>query len=150
MAGAESFSLADIVDNLVYGKPRFTAIAFSACASLGFALALVGLFSVMTYIVSLQTHDLGVRLALGAPRAAVLKLILKRGMFLIATGIAIGSLASIALARALASQVRGVSGTDPTPLALVVILVTLAGLAACLLPSFRAASVEPTVALRYE
>ena len=150
MAGAESFSLADIVDKLVYGKPRFTAIAFSACASLGFALALVGLFSVMTYIVSLQTHDLGVRLALGAPRAAVLELILKRGMFLIATGIAIGSLASIALARVLASQVRGVSGTDPTPLALVVILVTLAGLAACLLPSFRAVSVEPTVALRYE
>ena len=79
-----------------------------------------------------------------------LELILKRGMFLIATGIAIGSLASIALARVLASQVRGVSGTDPTPLALVVILVTLAGLAACLLPSFRAVSVEPTVALRYE
>jgi putative ABC transport system permease protein len=150
MAGAESFSLADIVDNLVYGKPRFTAIAFSACASLGFALALVGLFSVMTYIVSLQTHDLGVRLALGAPRAAVLKLILKRGMLLIATGIAIGSLASVALARVLASQVRGVSGTDPTPLALVVALVTLAGLAACLLPSWRAASVEPTEALRYE
>jgi putative ABC transport system permease protein len=148
--GATSFSLADIIDNLVYGKPRFTAIAFSACASLGFALALVGLFSVMTYIVSLQTHDLGVRIALGAPRAAVLKLILKRGMLLIFIGIAIGSLASIALARVLASQVRGVSGTDPTPLALVVVLVTLAGLAACLLPSFRAASVEPTVALRYE
>jgi ABC-type antimicrobial peptide transport system permease subunit len=68
----------------------------------------------MTYIVSLQTHDLGVRLALGAPRAAVLKLILKRGMLLIAAGIAIGSLASVALARVLASQVRGVSGTDPT------------------------------------
>lgn len=104
----------------------------------------------MTYIVSLQTHDLGVRIALGAPRAAVLKLILKHGMLLIGTGIAIGSLASIALARVLASQVRGVSGPDPAPLALVIILVTLAGLAACVVPSLRAASVEPTVALRYE
>ena len=104
----------------------------------------------MTYIVSLQTHDLGVRLALGASRPTVVKLMLKRGMLLIGTGIAIGSLASIALARILASQVRGVSATDPTPLALVVILVTLAGLMACLWPSLRAASVEPTVALRYE
>ena len=150
MAGATSFSLADVIEILVYNKPKFTAIAFSACASLGFALALVGLFSVMTYIVSLQTHDLGVRIALGAPRTAVLKLILKSGMLLIGIGIAIGSLASIGLARVLASQVRGVSGTDPAPLALVVILVTLAGLAACVVPSLRAASVEPTVALRYE
>jgi predicted permease len=150
MAGATSFSLADVIQILVYNKPQFTAIAFSACAALGFALALVGLFSVMTYIVSLETHDLGVRLALGASRSTVVKLMLKRGMLLIATGIAIGSLASIALARILASQVRGVSATDPTPLSLVVILVTLAGLMACLWPSLRAASVEPTVALRYE
>ena len=150
MGGATSFSLSNVIETLVYNKPKFTAIAFSACAFLGFALSLVGLFSVMTYIVSLQTHDLGVRLALGAPRASVLRLMLKRGMLLIAAGIAIGSVASVGLARFLASQVNGVSASDLSPLALVVVLVTLAGLAACLRPSLRATKVDPNVALRYE
>ena len=150
MAGASSFSLGDVIEILVYSKPKFTAIAFSACAFLSFGLSVIGLFSVMTYIVSLQTHDLGVRLALGSPRSAILSLVLKRGMLLMGTGIIIGSLASIGLDHVLARQVRGVSATDLTPLALVVIFVALAGLTACLLPARRATRVDPMNALRYE
>lgn len=150
IGGASSFSLAGVMETLVYSKPKFTAIAFTACAALGFALALIGLFSVMTYIVSLQTRDLGIRIALGAPRAAVLRLVLRRGLLLIATGIAVGSLASITLARILASQIGGISGKDPTPLAIVIVLVTLAGILACLMPALRAARVEPNVSLRHD
>lgn len=150
IAGATNFSLAEVMKLTAYAKPQFTAIAFTSCALLGFALSLVGLFSIMTYIVSLETHDIGVRLALGAARGAVVRLMLRRGMLLIGTGIIIGALASLGLTRFVASQVRGVSTTDHGPLIFVAILLTLAGLLACLAPSIRAAHVEPTVALRHE
>jgi len=120
VGGARGFSLDDLMPGLVYGKPRFSAFAFGACASLGFALAVVGLFSVMTYIASLQTHDVGVGMALGAPRGAILQLMLKTGLVLIVTGLAIGLLASIGLTRFLSSQLRGISPTDPLTFILLV------------------------------
>ena len=150
VAGANGFSLDQVMEGIVYGKPRFSAIAFGACAGLGFVLAIVGLFSVMTYIVSLKIHDVGVRLALGAPRAAILKLMLKKGLVLILTGIAVGLLASIGLTRFLLILFRGISATDPLTLGVVVATVTLAGLAACFLPAHRATRVDPMSTLRDE
>jgi putative ABC transport system permease protein len=144
------FSLDILIDGLVYGKPRFAAIAFAACAGLGFALAIVGLFSVMNYIVSLKTHDIGVRLAMGATPAGILGMILKRGLLLILPGIAMGLLASFAVTRFLSSLVHGISTTDPITLMLVVVCVAIPGLAACLVPARRATKVDPMVALRYE
>lgn len=150
VAGATGFSLEQMMQGLVYGKQEFAAMAFGACASLGFALAVIGLFSVMTYIVSLKTHDIGIRLALGAPRATILRMMVKRGLLLIVAGIVIGLLASVGLTRFLTSQFRGVSGTDPLTLMLVVVTVLLAGLSACFLPARRATRVDPMATLRNE
>jgi putative ABC transport system permease protein len=150
VGGGTGFSLDQMMQGLVYGKQEFAAMSFGSCAALGFVLAVIGLFSVMTYIVSLRTHDIGIRLALGAPRSNILRLMLNRGVRLILTGIAIGMAASLALTRYLAGQFRGVSATDPLTLAVVVLAVLLAGILACVLPARRAASVDPMVTLRYE
>jgi len=104
----------------------------------------------MTYIVSLKTHDIGIRLALGASREAILKLILRKGLVLIAIGVLIGMAASLGLTRFVASQLSGVSATDPVTLIAVVITMTLAGLFACFLPARRATLVEPMTTLRNE
>ena len=140
---ATGFSLDQMMQGLVYGKQEFAALSFGACAALEFALAVIGLFSVMTYIVSLRTHDIGVRLAMGAPRSNILRLMLNRGARLIVTGIVIGLATSLALTHYLAGQFHGVSATDPLTLAVVVVAVLVAGISACVLPALRAASVDP-------
>ena len=104
----------------------------------------------MTYIVSLKTHDIGIRLALGASREAILQLILKRGLVLILTGVGIGMAASLGLTRFLAGQLGGVSASDPVTLIGVVLTMMLAGLVACFLPARRATLVEPMATLRNE
>ena len=150
VGGATSYSLDQVMEGTVYGKPRFAAIAFGSCAGLGFALAIAGLFSVMTYIVSLKTHDIGIRLALGAPRGVILQLMLKKGLLLIGAGIVIGLLASLGLTRFLSSQFRGISATDPLTFFLVIPTVMLAGLSACFLPARHATQVDPMTTLRNE
>lgn len=150
VGGATGFSLDSVMQSLIYKKPRFSAIAFGTCASLGFALAIVGLFSVMTYIVSLQTHDIGIRLALGAPPSVILRMMLKRGIVLIGSGIVIGLLASLGVTRLLSSQFRGISANDPLTLVIVVGTVTVAGLSACFFPARRATQVDPMTTLRNE
>src|SRR5215469_15084087 len=144
------FSLDQLMQGLVYGKQEFAAMAFGACAFLGFVLALIGLFSVMTYIVSLETHDIGIRLALGAPHVAILRMVLERGMRLILIGVGIGVVVSLLITRFLSSQFRGISPRDPVTLALVIAAILTAGLSACLLPTRRAVRVDPMVTLRYE
>ena len=144
------FSLDQLMQGLVYGKQEFAAMAFGACAFLGFVLALIGLFSVMTYIVSLETHDIGIRLALGAPQLAILRMVLERGMRLILLGVGIGAVVSLLVTRFLSSQFRGISPRDPLTLALVIAAIMAAGLSACLLPARRATRVDPMVTLRYE
>jgi ABC-type antimicrobial peptide transport system permease subunit len=113
-------------------------------------LVIIGIFGVMAYTVSLQTHEIGVRMALGAQQAGILRLVLFNGFRLVAAGILIGLLASYALTRFLGSQISGVSATDPWTFAGVVIVVVSVGLAACLLPARRATKVDPLIALRYE
>jgi putative ABC transport system permease protein len=149
-AAGGSFSLSDAMGSIIYAKPKFAAVAFAGCASLGFALAIVGLFSLMTYIVSLKTHDVGIRLALGASRKAILQLILRKGLFLIGVGVLIGVAASLGLTRFLASQLTGVTATDPLTLIGVMVTVALAGLLACFFPAHRAAQVNPMTTLRNE
>jgi putative ABC transport system permease protein len=148
--GGATFSLADVLGAVIYDKPKFAAIGFTACALLGFALAIVGLFSVMTYIVSLKTHDIGIRLALGAPRAVILQMMVKRGLVLIGSGILIGLLASLGLTRFLSSQLRGISAYDPFTFGVVVVTVLLAGTSACFFPAHRATTVDPMATLREE
>jgi putative ABC transport system permease protein len=104
----------------------------------------------MAYTVSLRTHEIGIRVALGAAGAQIVKMVLKKGLGLIVVGLGIGVAASLALRRFIASQIGGVSTNDPWTFSAVVTLVTIAGLGACLLPARRAAKLDPLVALRYE
>ena len=113
-------------------------------------LVIIGVFSVMAYTVSLQTHEIGIRMALGAQQGEILHMVLQKGVALIAAGIFIGLFASYALTRFLTSQIWGVSATDPWTFVAVVIVILLVGLTACLLPARSASRVDPLVALRYE
>ncbi len=111
---------------------------------------MLGVYSVIAYTVSRQTHEIGIRMALGANRRDVLGLVLRMGLRLIAFGLGAGLLASLAVTRVLASQLWGVSPRDPATLIAVAAVVTLAGLAACSFPAQRATKVDPVVALRYQ
>src|SRR5437667_12482951 len=133
-----------------YAGPQFTLIILTAFARIGLLLVLIGVFSVMAYTVSLQTHEIGIRIALGAQQSNVLQMVLRKGMRLIAAGILLGLVSSFALTRLLASQIWGVSATDPLTFSIVVVIVVAVGLVACLLPARRATHVDPLVALRYE
>jgi len=125
-------------------------MTFAPLAAIALLLVVIGVFSVMAYNVSLQTHEIGVRMALGAQQRNILKMILAKGVRLVAAGIVLGLLASYALTRFLANQIWGVSTTDSWTFVSVAALVTLVGVAACLLPARRAARVDPLVALHYE
>jgi len=133
-----------------YRGPQFELATLGAFATVGLALVTIGIFSMMTYMVSLQTREIAVRMALGAQQGEILRMVLGKGFVLLAAGIAMGLFASFGLTRFLASQMWGVSATDPWTLGAVVGLVVGVGLTACYLPAQRATGVDPMVALRYE
>jgi putative ABC transport system permease protein len=140
----------DVFYELTYSTHELGLTTFTGVAGVALMLVLIGVFSVMAYTVSLQTREIGVRIALGAQEHQILQMMLRRGSLLIAAGTCIGLLASFGLTRFLASQIWGISTTDPLTFGVVVTLVVVAGLAACYLPARRAARVDPLVALRYE
>jgi predicted permease len=142
--------LTDFLQRNTYATPEFAVLLSAPLSGIALLVAATGIFSVMAYTVSLRTHEIGVRMALGAQRANVLNMVVAEGGGLIASGIVIGLLASYALTRFLASQVWGISSTDPWTFAMVVIVVLLAGISACLIPAYRAARVDPCEALRHE
>jgi putative ABC transport system permease protein len=123
---------------------------FSAFAALGLALAAAGIYSVLSFHVTRRTHELGVRLALGAPRRHVLGLMLTMGGRLVLVGLAIGIAASLASTRMLRSQLFGVQPADPIAYAVVAVVLGFVALVACYIPARRAAGVDPMVALRQE
>src|SRR5256884_279154 len=133
-------------------QPRFLVALFSVFAALGLALALAGLYSVLSYIVSHRTREIGVRMALGAQRADVLRLIMQTGASFVGVGIVVGTLASIGVARLLASQLDlfRVTATDPVSFSVVIALLSVVAVAACYIPARRATRVDPIEALRYE
>ena len=133
-----------------YRPPQFELLTLTAFASIGLLLMIAGVFSVMAYTVSLRTREVGIRMALGATGNSILGLVLLDGLSLLLAGTAIGTLAAFSLTRFLATEISGVSPTDPETFAAVALLVVLIGLVACLLPARHAALVEPVVALRYE
>jgi predicted permease len=140
----------DTFYRLTYSAHEFGLMTFAPLAGIALLLVVIGIFSVIAYSVSLQTHEIGVRMALGAQRDNILRMILARGARLIGLGTVIGLIATFCLTRFLVSQIWGVSATDPWTFAAVVALVAVVGVAACLLPARRAAAVDPLVALRYE
>jgi putative ABC transport system permease protein len=144
-----SGSIADLLQSN-FQQPRFEWIVLASFAAVGLLLAVLGVFSVMAYAVSLQTHDIGIRLALGAEPRDILRMVLHQGLALIVVGIVLGVAVSFGLARFLASQLWGVSASDPWTFAAVVVAILSAGLAACFFPARRATQVDPVTALRYE
>ncbi len=140
----------DILHRDTVAAPEFGLVLLAVFAGIGLVLSAIGVFSVMSYSVSLQTHDIGIRMALGAQPRGVLNMIMLKGLRPILAGIVVGLAASFALTRLMASQIYGVTATDPWTFAGVVIILTVVAMLACLLPARRATQVDPLIALRYE
>ncbi len=131
-------------------QPRFAMVLLGIFAGLAIVLTVVGLYGVMTYSVARRTREIGVRMALGARRGIVLKMVLRDAAILLGIGIAVGVVASLISASVLQSMLYGTGSRNPLVLTLVCIAVALAGLIAAYIPAFRAASIEPMQALRSE
>jgi predicted permease len=129
---------------------RFSMILLGTFAALALLLASVGIYGVISYLVGQRTHEIGIRLALGAQRKDVLRLILEQGGRLAIMGIAIGFAAALGLTRLLAGMLFGVTPTDPVTFAAVALLLCSIALLACYVPARRAMRVDPMVALRNE
>ena len=144
-----AITLAEVLGEEIV-QPRFTMALFSAFAVLGLALAAAGIYSVLSFHVTRRTHELGVRMALGATRGHVLGLLLTMGGRLVMVGVVIGVAASLAATRLLRSQLFGVEPADPLSYAAVALLLGTVALLACYFPARRAAAVDPIIALRDE
>jgi putative ABC transport system permease protein len=119
-------------------------------AMLGFILAVVGVYGVMSYLASLQTRDIGIRVALGAARSQILGLLISQGIKLTLAGVLLGVLCGLALSRFMQSFLFEISPTDPLTFMSIAVLLSSVGLAACYIPARRATKVDPMISLRYE
>jgi putative ABC transport system permease protein len=131
-------------------QPRLYAMLFAVFAGGALLLALIGIYGVMAFLVQTRTHEIGIRMALGASARDVFRLIVGRGMKLTAVGVVIGVGGAIALTRLMHSLLFNTSATDPFIFVLISAILSLAAFFACYLPARRAAKVDPLVALRYE
>jgi len=134
----------------VNALPRSQTLLLGIFAALGLLLALIGVYGVMSYLVGLQTREIGIRLALGADRGRILYSVIVQGLKLTLSGIFIGIVIGLALTRFMSSLLFGVSASDPLTYVTVTLLLLVVAVAACLIPARRAARVHPVVALRYE
>jgi putative ABC transport system permease protein len=146
------FAIKTMEEHMTYAlwAPSMAATFSLAFGVLAILLSAVGLYSVMAYVVSQRTREVGIRMALGADRGDVMKMITRQGMRLAAIGVGIGLVLSLALAQVLSSLLIGVSGYDVSTFILVPTLLAAVALVACYLPARRATKVDPLVALRYE
>jgi predicted permease len=134
----------------VNAEPRSQSLLLGIFGGLGFILALLGVYGVMSYLVSLQMREFGIRMALGAAPPEILRMVIVHGLKLTLGGVFLGMVCALALTHFMRSLLFGISATDPLTFAGVAVALTLVALAACYLPARRATRVDPLVALRYE
>ena len=142
-----------LMENLLSGsvaQPRFNMLLLGIFAAVALVLAIVGVYGLLNYSVTQRTHEIGVRMALGAQRGDVLRLIAARGLGLVTIGVIIGLAAAAGLTRLMSSLLFGITATDPLIFACVPIILVVAGLCASYLPARRATKVDPLIALRDE
>jgi len=129
---------------------RFQALLFGIFATVALVIAAVGIYGVLSYATSQRSHEIGVRIALGAQPLDVLMMILRQGIVVTLTGLAVGLAASLALTRVMKGLLFNVSATDPATFATIALLLAVVALSACYIPARRATKVDPNVALRHE
>jgi predicted permease len=133
-----------------FAARRLSMIFLGIFAALALILSCVGLYGVISYVVGQRTHEIGVRMALGAQRRDVMRLVLGEGAKMTLVGVAAGVVAALAMTHLMANQLFGITAHDPLTFAAVAVVLTLVALLACYLPARRAMRVDPMVALRYE
>ncbi len=144
-------ALEDRISQTLYAGPRFALLLMTIFGCVGLILVTVGVYSVLAYATARKTHEIGIRMALGAEREDVLRLVVVAGLRLVAAGVAMGLIVSLLLGRAIEAELwRGVKPYDPATLAGMTLLLVATGALACWIPARRAARVDPMVALRYE
>ncbi len=131
-------------------EPRYPMVLLGLFAGLALVLALVGIYGVISYSVGQKTHEIGVRMALGAGRRDILRLILGQGLRLTLAGIGLGVLVALGVTRFLSSLLFGIGTTDPVAFTSVPVVLALAAILACMVPAMRAVAVEPMISLRSE
>jgi ABC-type antimicrobial peptide transport system permease subunit len=139
----------EIVANSIT-KQRLTMMLLSVFSGLALALSAVGIYGVISYLTGQRTHEIGIRVALGASASDVLRMILGEGMRITLIGVGIGLVAALGLTRLITKIIYGVSASDPLTFVGVAVLLTAVALLACYIPARRAMRVDPIIALRYE
>jgi putative ABC transport system permease protein len=143
-------TLEDRISERLYAGPRFGFVLMTVFGCIGLILVTVGVYSVLAYSTTRQTHEIGIRMALGAKGADVLRMVVRTGLRLVVAGMVIGLAVSLVLGRVIGTQLVGVTAYDPATLAATTLLLTITAAIACWIPARRAARVDPMIALRYE
>ena len=143
-------TLESFIASFSYAGPRFGSLLMAVFGVIGLMLVTIGVYSVLAYTTARRTREIGIRMALGAEKGHVLSLVIRMGVGLVGGGIILGIIASLAVARVIATQLWGVSAYDPVTLTSVAALLLITGIVACWIPAHRASRVDPLVALRYE
>lgn len=143
-------TLEGYISQFSFAGPKFGFFLMTIFGSIGLVLVTIGVYSVLAYTTARRTHEIGIRMALGAEGSDVQGMVIRMGLKLVGLGVGIGLIVSIAIGRVIATQLWGVSAYDPWTLVSVPTILLITGVLACWLPARRAASVDPLVALRYE